>query len=83
MQLLGLFTAIFPMYRQAKNHAWMWTQAFTAVGTACSVASIPLYLYAPTMWSALLSFFGSAAQAGMALLLALMADVVTMPLKEE
>jgi hypothetical protein len=35
------------------------------------------------MWSALVSFFGSAAQAGMALLLALMADSVVLGVKED
>jgi hypothetical protein len=83
MQLLGLFTAMFPIYRHAKSHAWRWVQTFTALGASCSLISIPLYLYAPTMWSALLSFFSSAAQVGMTILIALMADIVTLPLKEE
>jgi len=34
------------------------------------------------MWSTLFSFFGSAAQAGMALPLTLVADSVTLPMKE-
>jgi hypothetical protein len=83
MQLVGLFTAMFPISRQAKSHAWIWSQAFTFLGASCSIASIPLYLYAPTMWSALLSFWGSTAQAGMALSISLMADAVTVPQKEE
>lgn len=83
MQLLGIFTAMFPIYKRAKSHTWIWAQAFTIFGALCSILSIPLYLYAPTMWSALFSFFGSAAQAVMALLIALMADPVTLPLKDE
>jgi hypothetical protein len=35
------------------------------------------------MWSALISFFSSAAQAGMALLLALMADTIAVPVKKD
>jgi len=83
MQLLGLFTAMFPILRQAKSHAWKWSQVFTVLGAACSITSIPLYLYAPTIWSALFSFWGSAAQAGMALLIALMADATIVPQKDD
>jgi hypothetical protein len=83
MQLLGLFTAMFPIYRRSPAHAWRWAQALTALGALCSLGSIPLYVYAPTMWSALVSFFGSPAQDGMPLLLALMADSVVLGVKED
>jgi hypothetical protein len=71
LQLLGLFTAMFPIYKRSPAHAWRWAQALTVLGALCSLGSIPLYNYAPTMWSALVSLFGSA-QAGMASLIALM-----------
>jgi hypothetical protein len=83
MQLLGLFTAMFPIYRRSLAHAWRWAQALTVLGALCSLGSIPLYIYAPTMWSALVSFFGSAARTGMALLLALMTDSVVLGVKED
>jgi len=64
------------MARRSSAHAWLWTQIFTSIGGSCAIAAIPLYLYTPTMWSALASFFSSAAQGGMALLLAIMADSI-------
>jgi hypothetical protein len=44
------------------------------MGIGCAIAAIPLYLYIPTIWSALISFLGSAAQAFMTLQLALILE---------
>jgi heme A synthase len=79
LQFPGLFTAMFPIYRRSTASAWRWAQSFTALGVLCSFGCIPLYLKAPTMWSALISFYGSAAQAGMTLLIAQMADSDDIP----
>jgi hypothetical protein len=83
MQLLGIFTAIYALYENHTGTAWRWTQGLTILGVSCSVAAIPLYLYFPTMWSVLVSFFGSAAQALMAVQLALMAASVVTQVKED
>lgn len=71
IQLLVLFTTMFPMWRQPATLAWRLAQAFNVLGTLCSIVSIPLYLTTPTIWGALTSVFASAAQKGMILLLIL------------
>jgi hypothetical protein len=84
MQLLGLFTTIYPLQRRSTKAAWLWAIAFSIVGSICSIGAVPLYLYVPVMWSALVSFFGSAAQALVALQLALLAETIEMkPFKED
>lgn len=47
--------------------AWFWTWAFVGVALTCETVAVPLYLYAPTEWSATMAFVGSAAQAIVAL----------------
>ncbi|KAF8864279.1 hypothetical protein BDZ45DRAFT_669481 [Acephala macrosclerotiorum] len=74
---------MYPIYRRSTAFAWRWIRVFTALGALCSISSIPLYLKAPTMWSALVSFLGSAAQARMTLLIALMEDSVGMSMKKD
>lgn len=84
MQLVSLFTAIYPFYRRSMKPAWLWAIAFSIVGSICSIGAVPLYLCVPVMWSALASFFGSAAQALVALQLALLAETIEMKrLKED
>jgi hypothetical protein len=83
MQLLGLFTAIFPMAKRPASSAWIWAQFFTIVGVLVSVAAVPMYLYLPTMWSALVSFIGSATQIAVTLELALIVEKRTNGLKFE
>ena len=74
MQLLGLFTPMLPVYRRPSKYAWVWTWVLVAAGSCCAIIVVPLYVIAPTIWSALLSFFGSAGQAFMLLQLALFVD---------
>ena len=71
MQLLGLFTAVYPLWASIKTARWRWTQIFTILGCACALAAVPIYVRLPTMWSAVVSFVGAAAQAYMTLQLAL------------
>jgi hypothetical protein len=83
MQLLGLFMAMYPIARRSGSSAWQWARVFTAAGALCAIAAIPMYLYLPTMWSALMAFFGSIAQAIMTLELVLMVDSTLRSTKEE
>jgi hypothetical protein len=83
MQILGIFTAMFPMYGRSTAHAWIWAQIFTAVGSCCAIAAVPLYIYVPTIWSASVSSIGSASQGFIALQLALLANSVVVPVKRE
>jgi len=83
LQLLGLFTTIYPMPKRTTATAWLWAQVFTILGSMCAIAAIPVYLYVSTIWSAFVSFIGSAAQGLMALQLALIADSRLTRLKEE
>lgn len=83
MQLLGIFTALYPSTKGRNITAWIWAQAFAIGGALCTVGSVPMYLYLPTMWSALASFFGAVAQVVTTLQLALMSDAVLEGLKED
>jgi FtsH-binding integral membrane protein len=83
LQLLGLFTTIYPMPKHSTATAWLWAIVFTVLGSVCVFAAIPVYLYISTMWSAFSSFIGSAAQLSMTLQLALIADSRFTPVKEE
>jgi hypothetical protein len=74
MQLLGIFTAIYPLRRGLKATAFRWAQFFAVCGVACAFGSVPMYLYLPTMWSSLVSFFGAVGQAMTTLELALIVD---------
>jgi hypothetical protein len=56
---------------------------FTVTGAFCAIAAIPMYLYLPKMWSALMAFFASVAQAIMTLELVLMAGGNLRSMKEE
>jgi hypothetical protein len=83
LKILGLFTAIYPIYRKSTAHAWIWTWFFAGGGAACACAAIPLYLYIPTIWSALVSFLGAVTQAYMALQLALLVALPSAVTKED
>ena len=89
MQLLGLFTASLPIYREKTlDHGLLWPRVWTwvvaALGLFYAIASLPSYYYAAPIWSAVASFFASAAQSFMVLQLALFADVVwSSPIKED
>ena len=71
MSILGIFTAIYPTFWQPASAAKHWAQAFAILGVAFAFGAVPMYLYWPTMWSALASFLGTAIQGFMTLQLAL------------
>jgi hypothetical protein len=83
MSILGIFTAMYPNFWRPASHAKRWGQGFAILGVFCASAAVPMYLYFPTMWSALASFLGVAIQAFMTLQLAVAADSSISPLKEE
>lgn len=73
MQLLGLFTAIYPLYRVSSGPPWIWALVFVTAGAICSIAAVPTFLFLRPFWSSILSFFGAAAQAVVTLQLSLLA----------
>jgi predicted permease len=62
MQILGLLTIILPLLLTAKLYGqpWFWTWGFVAASAFCSGAAVPLYLYVPTEWSAIVAWLSSA-----------------------
>jgi hypothetical protein len=64
MQLLGTGTLVWPTVFTGRLTGLPRILAWVLAGTsiACTVISLPLYLYAPTAWSGLLSFCGNLAQ---------------------
>jgi hypothetical protein len=79
MQLLGLFTAVYPLWASIKTASWRWMQILIILGCACALAAVPIYVRLPTMWSAVVSFLGTAAQAYMTLQLALVGATTSEP----
>jgi hypothetical protein len=75
MQLLGIFMAIYPISKSKKpsKKPWYWALLFTILGVACSVGSLPMYLYLPKFWSGFISFAGTVAQVSIYVQLALLA----------
>jgi hypothetical protein len=75
MQLLGIFMAIYPISKSKKpsKEPWYWALLFTILGVACSVGSMPMYLYLPKFWSGFISFAGTVAQVSISVQLALLA----------
>ncbi|KAI2639153.1 hypothetical protein GGS26DRAFT_378722 [Hypomontagnella submonticulosa] len=76
IQFLGLITAVYTVHqRSAENRvAWYLAISLAAWGIICGVASIPLYLYWPTIWSGVASCCASVAQAGVTLELAMITE---------
>ncbi|PMD15953.1 hypothetical protein NA56DRAFT_324166 [Hyaloscypha hepaticicola] len=64
MQLLGIGTLIWPTLFSGRlvglPRILAWILACTSI--LCTIISMPLYLYAPTTWSGMLSFCGNVAQ---------------------
>jgi hypothetical protein len=79
MQLLGLFTAVFPIHHGFFGAAGHWAMLFAATGSLNAIAAIPAYLYLPTFWSGLFSFIGVAAQAFIALQFSLLTSSAPIP----
>ena len=67
MQLLNLFTMMFPVSRFAPAAAWRLAWAFTAVSGAGTIAAPFLYITVAVGWSLIVSFMASAAQAAVVL----------------
>lgn len=65
MQLLGVLIVILSLMATARLHSqpWFWMWFFSIASAGCSVSAIPLYLYLPAEWSAIVAWMGSAAQA--------------------
>lgn len=65
MQLLSLATLIWPTIFSTRLARLNWTFAWCLAGASatCSVAAVPLYIVAPTAWSAVVAFGGAVAQA--------------------
>ncbi|KAI2470928.1 hypothetical protein F4781DRAFT_154851 [Annulohypoxylon bovei var. microspora] len=76
MQISGLIVAVCNVHRGSAENpiAWRCALGLTAVGIICAVASIPMYLYLPTMWSSIASFAACVTQLIVTLELALVAD---------
>jgi hypothetical protein len=65
LQLLGLFTFMFPIlnYPRLSRMDWFWAWILAGFSALCAVASVPLYLFLPpTTWSFLIGFAGAVAQ---------------------
>ncbi|KAI1778411.1 hypothetical protein F4818DRAFT_300520 [Hypoxylon cercidicola] len=75
-QAFGLFTSVYIVGRRSADNSTAWKCAllFTGAGIICCIVPIPLYLYVPTMWSSLVSFFASMAQFGVMLEIATMTE---------
>jgi hypothetical protein len=65
MQLLGIAAIIFSLTQSSTlpKQPRTWTLTFVVTSSGSTVAPILLYLYAPTEWSSMLAFAGSAMQA--------------------
>lgn len=67
MQLLSLFTMMFPISRFARAAAWRLAWAFATAAGVCAIAAPILYVTLPVGWSLLVSYMASAFQAGVVL----------------
>ena len=81
MQVLGLATtaliSLVPRLRRPPTLVWpkLLTWTIAILGLGCALSAPVLYVYVRLMYSALLSFLASAAQACMVLQLALFVDL--------
>ena len=64
LQLLSLITFIWPAMKDPQlpqiTRVWIWV--LSVFSATCTVANVPVYLVAPTIWSFLISFIGALAQ---------------------
>ncbi|KAF2236428.1 hypothetical protein EV356DRAFT_498457 [Viridothelium virens] len=77
MNILGIFTAVYPTWNWPASHAKRWAYTFTVLGIVCATVSILVYLYVSMIWSGLLSFSAAAIQAFMVLQFA----IASLPIK--
>jgi len=71
MCILGIFTVIFPFFWYPATAYSRWARGLSVPGVLAAVASIPMYCYLPTLWSALVAFLAQAVQNVVTLQLAL------------
>lgn len=85
MQVLGIFIALYPIYKSKKlsSGAWYWALIFALLGFIGSVGSVPIYIYLSTFWSGLASFTGTVAQVSMSVQLFLLATAHIERAKQE
>ena len=65
LQLLGLFTFVWPTLSSPRlsQLAWVWIWMLAGFSAICAIVSVPVYLVVPTVWSFGISFAGMLAQA--------------------
>jgi hypothetical protein len=64
LQLLSLVTFIWPAMKDPRlsQIAWVWIWMLAGFSATCTIANVPVYLVAPTIWSFSISFTGALAQ---------------------
>ncbi|KAF3042331.1 hypothetical protein E8E12_002268 [Didymella heteroderae] len=65
LQLLSLITFIWPTLKNPRlsQLTWIWIWLLAGFSAVCAIASVPVYLMGPTIWSFVISFAGSLGQA--------------------
>jgi hypothetical protein len=69
IQLLSLATLLWPtlFHSRFSEHTWLWVWALAVFSGACTIMSIPLFVFLPVAWSMVVAFSGMIAQALIAL----------------
>ncbi|KAH7084318.1 hypothetical protein FB567DRAFT_79424 [Paraphoma chrysanthemicola] len=64
LQLLSLITFIWPAMKDPRlsQITWVWIWVLAGFSATCTIAHVPVYLVAPTIWSFVISFVGALAQ---------------------
>jgi hypothetical protein len=64
LQLLSLILFIWPAIKDPRlsQSTWIWIWVLAVFSATCTIANVPVYLVAPTMWSFSISFTGMLAQ---------------------
>ncbi|KAH7072020.1 hypothetical protein BKA63DRAFT_577635 [Paraphoma chrysanthemicola] len=64
LQLLSLITFIWPAMKDPRlsQITWVWIWVLAGFSATCTIANVPMYLVAPTIWSFIISFVGAVAQ---------------------
>jgi hypothetical protein len=64
LQLLSLITFIWPAMKDPRlsQITWVWIWVLAGFSATCTIASVPVYLVAPTIWTFAISFTGALAQ---------------------
>jgi hypothetical protein len=64
LQLLSLVTFVWPAMKDPRlsQITWVWIWVLAGFSATCTIANVPVYLVAPTIWSFSISFTGALAQ---------------------